>query len=76
MLRDLATEATTQETAVTRVSATSRAGRLQDRKTEQSGIPNRTIWFPQRQQKLQCSHTNNQYKDRRMLGVWEAIKIR
>jgi hypothetical protein len=42
----------------------------------QSGIPNRTIRFPRRQQKLQGSHTSNRCEDQRMLGVRGTIKIR
>jgi hypothetical protein len=46
MLRVLAMEVTTQEMVVTGVSATNITGRLKDRKTGQSRIPNQTIGFP------------------------------
>jgi hypothetical protein len=45
-------EATTQEMAITDMSATSMIGRPQDRKIGQSRMPNRTIQFLQRQQWL------------------------
>jgi hypothetical protein len=59
LLRVLTTEATTQETDVTGVSITNRTGRLQDRKTGQSGMPNRTIWFPRRQRQPLVNITNS-----------------
>jgi hypothetical protein len=43
-------EATIHEMAVTGMSASNRIGGLQHRKIGQSGMPNRTIQFPRRQQ--------------------------
>jgi hypothetical protein len=53
-------EATTQETAVTRTSATSRTGGPQDRKIEQSKIPNQTIRFFRRQKLFQVISTSEE----------------
>jgi uncharacterized protein YijF (DUF1287 family) len=69
LLRVLATKATTHETVITGASPTSRARRLQDRKIGQSKMTNMTIRFPRRQQKLQGSHTSNQYGDR---NAWRS----
>jgi hypothetical protein len=48
LLRVLTMEATTWETAVTDMSATSRIERPRVGKTGQSGMPNRTIQFPRK----------------------------
>jgi hypothetical protein len=55
LLRVLPTEATTQETVVTNMSATSRAEKSQGRKIGQSRMPNQTIQFPWKQQHLVAS---------------------
>jgi hypothetical protein len=44
-----------QETTITDTLATSRTGEPQDRKIEQSGMPNRTIRFPREQQQFLVS---------------------
>jgi hypothetical protein len=70
-------EATTQEMAETRVSATNRTGRLQDRKTRQSKMPNRTIWFPRRQHQPLVSSTSSECLKLYLLLIDQgAIKIR
>jgi hypothetical protein len=76
-LRVLFTEATTQETTIMGVLATNRIGRLQDRKTGHSEMPNRTIRFPQRQQHPLVSSTSSGcLKVYLLLMDQGAIKIR
>jgi hypothetical protein len=56
LLRVLATEAITQETAVTDTSATSRTEMPRVRKTGQSRMPNQTIQFPRKQQRKRAQN--------------------
>jgi hypothetical protein len=58
LLMVLVTGATTQETTVTDMSATSRTGGPQDRKIGQSRMSNQTIRFPREQQQLLVSSTS------------------
>jgi hypothetical protein len=70
-------EATTQEMTVSGVSATNKIGRLQDKITGQSRMPNRTIRFSQRQQQpLVSSIRSGCPKLNLLLMDQGAIKIR
>jgi hypothetical protein len=66
-------KATTQETDATGVSATSRIGGLKDRKTGQSKMPNRTIWFPQRQQQPQDSSVGSGCPRMGLLLMYQVV---
>jgi hypothetical protein len=72
LLRVLATEATTQEIAITDISATSMTEKPRGRKIGQSRMPKQSIQFPRKLQQYLIANRNRRHPLGLLLISWEA----